>query len=531
MTLKVYVRDRDGTLVNEPELERVTGLRFGSIWPKGYAGCSFRINRHIAHSWLIRNAYDIQIKDGHKTVFEGFLSNLNRALNGLQSYVQLEALGKYSLLASRTMRKRWIDSAPFDSIFWPASQVLDESQNRLPTKVVNNVLTMTLPDGYNGTSGEDVIWRYSTISGDFIDRVTYKIVAESDDGIRVRLQNVDNASATERTSSTGTGSQYTAEEDVTLTQGNTNSVDWNIDLTATDVDYNMYLQIYEAFVFVDYVPFHTAFGNPNYFADEIIQDVLLTVAPDEISRDFGDWVSPELQLLPFVTKGDAHEPADSIIQRALSYGDVSFNSYGFSIWDSDGTSDNLPLAELIQRPGLTDWEYELSLQDLSSFNDEESLDQLYNYIHVQYTNASGFVDYVSADDDEDLFDLDSIATYGRRDKVLDVGKGLFAVAKNYGQRFLEIHKDPLRKSRLSTRNGLIRRKDGTMEPASWVRAGKRIKLVDYNGGTVYLLRRVDYNAESGELMMEPDLPTDSLSIITAQQTLGYESVTPRPPRV
>ena len=57
-------------------------------------------------------------------------------------------------------------------------------------------------------------------------------------------------------------------------------------------------------------------------------------------------------------------------------------------------------------------------------------------------------------------------------------------------------------------------------PASWVEAGERVKIMDYEGGKVFVLRLVDYNAETGQLQMTPDLPPDSLEIRENKVTAG-----------
>ena len=532
MSLRIYVRDRKGNVVNQPDLDTAVGLRYASLWPKGHSVASFTVNRDIARQWHIKQAYDVQIKDGHKTVYQGLINNLRASISGLGQKSDIECLGYYSLLSQRSMRKRWIDNSPFDHVIWPAASLSDESQNRLPARIQNSVSTLTLPDQFDGTNGDDFKWEYTTPSGNFIKRVTYGVYFASDDGIDIILQNPNGSPTDERTDSESSGSPtvVTPAPDVTISNGDTSVIRWDYKLSATDTDYNMFALIFSPVVYVHYTASHPDYGTESYYADEIIIDCLIKEIP-EISQDYSDFVSPSLELLPFATKDDLHEPIDSIVQRATNFGDVRFNSYGFSVWDSDGSTDGLPKGELKTRPPLDDWDYEVSIDDLVQFTYEPSLDRLHNYLHIRYTDSLGNLDYLSAEDTAALKDSVSIDTYGRRDKVLGLGKGKSTVAQSYGERWLELHKDPLAKIRLTYDKRTIRRKDGSPMPTAWLRAGCRVKIVDYEGGLVFLVRRADHDAEAGSLRLESDIPPDGLDQFTAQQTLGLEVVTPREPRV
>jgi len=519
VSVRLYIYDLSSNLVNDPErtTDYATGISVGSMFPKGHSGCSFTVKRDIAARWAIKNAYEVIVRDGTRIVYQGILKNINYALQAIGETVRIEARGYYSLLAQRYIRKRWADSAPFSRFYWPSGQLGDAAQERINSTIAGNLCRVRLP-GSSATSsnGDDFLWRYDAVPTDTIKNVTftYYMISGSSDTFILRIWNGATDEADGTLSVTNTSISGTFDTGA-FTGGDTNTFDlgWVISATDGDADGNGYVHTMTVYTY------YNTPGSENYYADEIIKDILEIIGDSDFSVDYDQVNSPEFALIPFTTTG--YETADTVIQRAVGYGDASNNTWAFSVWDEEykGTaSDGLPKVELIQRPVLTDWEYDVMLGDLETSQDAESLDELFNYIVIQYTDADDKTAFIDPVSDATLKDQTSIDAYYRRDKYLTLGKSTAAKALEYGERFLALHKDPLRKTAFSL-VGQIRTKQGVSVPASWVRAGQRVRIADYKDQPVILLGKVDYDDDSQRLTCQADLPPDSLAVYVAQETL------------
>jgi hypothetical protein len=273
--------------------------------------------------------------------------------------------------------------------------------------------------------------------------------------------------------------------------------------------------------FVDNVVVYCEMGNfpsPTYTNGEIIQDILYTKA-QELSGDYDLVGDPGLVLNPFTTQNDDYETADAIIQRAAAYGDAAQHTWGLSVWDGSGASDGKPKATFGYWD-ISDYEYAIHLDDMDRFSDAEVDDEIQNYVVVKYRDDKNITRYRTPDNNPGLKDQDSIDAYGQREgPPIDIGPGDATRADYIGERYLEYHKAPMHKTEMVIR-GFIRTKAGMWVPGNRVRAGQRVKVVDYRGGQVYFLRHTAYDADNQVLQMSPDLPPDDLAVYFAQQKLG-----------
>src|SRR5690606_26992215 len=107
--------------------------------------------------------------------------------------------------------------------------------------------------------------------------------------------------------------------------------------------------------------------------------------------------------------------------------------------------DGKPVLSVLQYPALTDYDYVLSFAD-DNLPDGASVELDYgdirNSIIIRYTDADGRTQYLTPDDNSALKDTTSIATWGQRDYLYDIGPATSTIALNNGRRMLAAYKDP-----------------------------------------------------------------------------------------
>jgi len=488
-------------------VDYATGLRWETTWPKGYGPAHFFVVRDIAQRWAVKNAYEVIVRDGQRIVYQGRLNALAKALGGGTEEIRVGALGWYVELVERRMRKRWVDNEAVVRLEWPSGATADDQEICFEERDAINRrdgVVVRMAHGDTAMDPTDIYYlEYTMPQGSYVLRVTFDWKTRTGEGINIQMYNVDQ-SAQEWIN--GTKINGSGSEDVTLSGGNTTAVQFRWYPNATDTyDQSDYGKIWNLTMYSE-----TAVGQ-----DDIVEDVLAALG-SHISVDYDEIADPGFDLSSFVTEGDGFETGDSIIQRLASYGDASLNKWGLCVWDETGTSDGLAKAIFESWPATSDYEYEAHLADLASFQCDESDDALANWVVIKYEDDRGIEQWRTPTDNASLTDAASVSAYGQRDVEVDIGLGNTTVADYVGERYLAYYKDPLKKASFSI-VGKIRQKNGAWVPANRVRAGERVKVVDYGGGTVFVLGRTAYDAESGVLSMSPDLPEDGLDLFFAQR--------------
>ena len=196
---------------------------------------------------------------------------------------------------------------------------------------------------------------------------------------------------------------------------------------------------------------------------------------------------------------------------------------------SDGVSDNLPRLVLEQVPALTSYDYAVRVEETNVTNElsfVQSLDEVYNWIGLHYTDASGLEVWLTPDDDANLKDTTSIAAYGQRETWLEVPSTSQTNATNYGRRYLAQHKDPQWQANGQiTITGSVRGVNGQSIPACEVRPGKRIKLEnwlnDLSGtGLTLLITGTTYDDKSEAVTLDFGQPTtDDVFMLRLQREM------------
>lgn len=482
-------------------LEWAQDVMFSKVYPGGMCtGMTFYVPRDVTAEWVVKLGMRIAAWNGLKMVWEGYVSNLTPTVTASGAGVSVTCEGAWSkYLQRRNTLKRWADT----DISFQNMVKQDDVTTEDFWEIENNFGHLEIfPKEVAFSSGDYLAIRYTMPTGQTIKRITYDYeFAEETQQWEMLIWDVTGAGAVTGSSVTATG---TGSHDLTLAT------------PRQAVEFRMYARGNQTATYAkkvysewDNLVIYGETGSIN--AQEITKDIRSYVS--ELSTDETQIGALTLSLVPFLAKGETYA---EVLTRAAGYGDASYNSWAVYVGMSDGVSDNLPRLVLEQVPALTAYDYAIRMDTpevASDLSFTQSLDEVYNWIALHYTDASGFEVWRTPDDDANLTNAASVAAYGRRDIVLEVPTTSQTDATNYGLRYLAAHKDPqwIANGQISIM-GSVRGMNGLSIPACEVQPGKRIKLENWlndlsGNGLTLLITGTDYDDANEIVTLDFGKPT------------------------
>lgn len=528
---RVSIFDLNGVQVHDPEgsIGRATEITFNSAWPKGFMEASFKVKRaDVFADWIVKESFGVIITDGATIVYQGRIETMPRTVGGLDEYVTVQCVGWYCVLEERTIRKRWIDIKGISFLRWPDGLGTSTHQTSWVTNKRDNIIQVFVGTGditrQRGTAYREL---YELPSG-HVRRISFDYIIRSNENFSLSVYNVDNPSGyipgypadylgTEwYTISADAPQAGSATIDFQLGNTRTFEIRWTIEVT--DIyDQNDFGHPSNLRVEATYETGHRT-STPTYTQGQLVEDVILLVNQKgaQLSTDFSQLGDPGLILDPFGIEEPTY--AGPVIEQIASYGDALLQTWGLSVWDQSDTSDAKPRV-VFEARSVADYEYvaELSAGELSALTYEKVSDDLYNSVDVQYINNRKETRYRSSADNAALADAASIAAEYRRDYPLKIGDGDATRADYVGRRFIQYHKDRLTRATIAIQ-GVVTTKEGGQVPASRVRAGQRIKIL--NTDEILFIRHTSYDAETQTVRISPDLPVDNIAMLFVQRERG-----------
>lgn len=485
--LMVEVYSSGTTRIYDPgnELIRAEGIRFSTIYPGGIFGdCSFKIPREVARWWEVNGAQRLVVRNGLVIVWEGKIDNLISALRQDSADVEIKGIGMWGvILGRRRWNKPWCETRIDEAVL----PLMITSGTEKCTMDRNGRIRFT-PKGVAWAANAYVRVKYTAPTGETVKRVTFNYDLQ------------EGAQAWELGLADSTFAAL-----VTVTASGTGSVDHTL-ATPDNIVY-LYFISRAAQTPVEDGTYYGEFSNVKIYTET--GSINLTEVAKDCRAKITDLNATDVYigsntfaLEPFISEG--YEEISSILERAAAFGDSSYNRWACYVDDSEKAPsiDGKPVLAVEQQPVLTDYDYVLRLEEIDpDFSFDRYFDELWNWIIVKYTDATGKETWLTPDADATLKNLTSITDYGQRDYVLDAGNGSAATAANAGRTWLAEHKDPrYRMSGAIRVKGSIRSKDGLLIPASQIRAGKRVKIKNFlqdlsGSGLTFLIGQTDYSAD------------------------------------
>lgn len=518
------------------ELGAVTIGELETFYPGGlYGSGQVEIGRDALKSWLIAGVYPYRfvIRNGHKTVFEGYAEAHDRTFGETAQSLGIPLTGAWGALAMRQALRRLYVDQRIDQFTWEfLPEPTDQQKGNLRrSSDAGNALVFSAMNDMPWGSGEYIQAVYTAPAGETLKRVTYSydVTVYNNEDWSLVLYDVTNGSALDTKSRTTTGTS-TGSVDVTLSPVSSQiALRFRSDAAQTPADDGSGAMSYAEITSL--TVYASALNPAGYVASvsAIIKDLVVEYSGilNQDTRYISDNSYNPGQI---VTEGGGYEYLTELLTRVADYGDSNQDAWAVRLLPSERarTPDGKPVLEYAEQPDLTDYEYVLSVDDTNIVAPvivAQSWDRVRNWIVVQYIDQAGKLTIVTPDDDSSLADTDSIARYGKRVKVLDIGQSYSAAAINYGRRYLlrwRYSQVELPQS-VSVR-GYIMSKNGVPVPASEIEAGKRVLLRNFIGNlssgvgsrqSVFLITRTSYDDTTETCRITAGKP-DSVDVLLAQ---------------
>jgi hypothetical protein len=518
------------------DLKKIENVVVSTGYPGGlYLGATMDVPRDIVKGWLIKGAQRMRVLNGIKVVWEGQITNLERALTSDTEKIQIVGTGYWgSLLSSRRLARLyadqrtsadvWIDRSGND---WHVNQTTYRRYDDLNSE---NLLRVMPNNGVAWGANDRTRLDFIAPAGEDIRRMDFDAqLDEQGQNWSIRVRHGVSETALYTRSTDGTDSNQNVEPAQPCPN-------LRFHLTA-----NAGQTVAEG-VFGELRNI-TVYATMNH-SPASLATVNLTEIAKDIRAEYSDLSTDEqliddntLALKPFVAA--RYPTVADVLSRASSYGDSSQNRWATGVRGSHEANDNLPILFAEQYPDLTTGaaEYLVSIDEpnmVPPFNINEGYigsdeNRVWNFIIVEFSDERGFTSFHTPTDDVLLKDDDSITDFGQRDFKLSIGHATPTTALTAGRRFLKAHKDPVwsMKGPIAIK-GYVRGDKGQRIPAAEIQAGNRLKIENFLRDPtinavelVFLVTKTTYVDEENVCNLTVGVP-NSLDVYLAQRELVDE---------
>ena len=519
--MTLVLEDLAGARVYDRSLRTVRGLRYSTQYPGGLCGAAqFFLALDPRGRNFIRGGYKLKIYDGLLLVWEGKIDDLEDVLQKTAAGLNVTATGIWGAQVGRaTLNKRWVDTR-VEQETWVWNE--GASGAELCSLDRYNRLRFT-PKGVAWSSGNYAAVRYTMPTGETIKRLVYNYqLAEGAQAWEISAwRSTDGVSFTQMTSLSG--ETYASGTSTVITTSSTGAIDVQLAVASQYLELRFYARGNQTPT--EDGAYFGQFTSPEVYSE--LSDINLTEVVTDLqalspaSTDTGYIGANTYALEPFVTNGQ--EKLTDILMRAAAFGDSSQNPWAVGVVLSSRTRDGVPALFAEAQPVLTSYDYSISAAEAQLHAVRRNVGDVWNYIIVRYTDYTGVARTVTPADDATLKDTASIAQYGQKEMVLDLGTCGETLAINYGRRYLKKYKQPTYSvsSPLRVRQVYAAPGKGRVIPASQIQAGKRLLITDYltdlsGTGLTVLITRTEYEHDSRMCSLSFGVP-DNLAVLLAQK--------------
>lgn len=503
---RIVIYSSGSTVLQYDRLRFADGLKFSSQYPGGKSrACSFFIPADPRRYFPVQVGQRVKVYNGFKVVWDGRIRQVSPTVGTNGRGFSVQCLGHWGYtLAAQKIVKPWADMR-IDQGTW------EEDPTSAPTKFEKFQLDRLnrlriVPKAGTFTTNERYGVAYIGLpTGQTIKRVAFNYdFQEAAQNWRMRLRDSANAVDLWNVTTSGTGSQ-----DITLGTPST-SIRFIMDSLANQTapgDETIYAE-------ASSVTVYTETGAIN--AQEITKD--LRALTSELSTSEQGIGALTVSLVPYVV--DRFTSYADILEEVTSFGGASFEPWAVYLANAMELVDDKPMLVLEAQPALTAADYVVDMAggQISSLSFTQAVDQIWNWIAVEYQDENRNSVTLTPDDDASLKDDASIALYGKRVYPLRMPMSSSStMALQYGKAYLAKYKDLQWKVNGTIPiTGYISGVYGEQIPACEIEAGKRVKIKNFlndlsGDGLTQLITGVDYNHSNQTATLTCGVP-DSLDV-------------------
>lgn len=522
-------------------LPKASSITYSTYFPAGmYGAASVFIPSPISDTFLWQPGDRMVIRNGLTIVWEGELSTIGYGVgDGAQQGITLEGVGYWgALLGKRTVNRRWCDTRTTQDAWNPYygggnrdRAFIDRNVNT--TGVSKLRITPKREAFPNASTGVALI--YSMPTNESVGRIagTYDF-KEDVQAWRFRL--IDGALSSSFWDRTSTASASFDTDNPAGTNSQHTYLQWlsNTSVTQTPASDKVY---YGEVTGIKVYRYQSDDGTvPNVRINTIAKNCIAAVTNiNSTATHLIDTPGTTLDIEPFMTNGN--ETWASVLERAAAYGDGAFNQWYIRLMDSEqaATPIGKPVMEVKQYPALTSYDYAVRIDGpnvLPPVDIRRTVDNMRNYLVINWTNPAGGLSQKTPDDNSNLKDSTSITDWGQREMVVNLSRANSTSAINTGRKILAARKNPqwYVNGPLTVR-GYIEGSAGERIPASEIQAGKRVKILNFlddlapsgasGAGFTDYIASTYYDDSTETCQMSIGGLPDNLAVILAQLQLKY----------
>lgn len=472
------------------------------------------VPRDVTRAWPVKEMQRIAVYNGLRMIWEGKISEISNVVDGDRQGCRLECVGQTATLFNRTWQKVWADQRLTDAVW--VRQAQGDHDNMAN---IDRVGRVGVGPQVRAWSTNDIVaaFRYTMPTGETIKRIKATLT-NRENGQDWITRIYDPVGTATLFSETGDG--VTTATDHTLATPR-QYVEFQFVSNANQTPTIAYGRMSTVMVYSE-----TGGITPT----SIMKNIRAFIT--DLNSDESKIATNALTLEPFMTNG--RESLLSIAARVAAFGDGSYNPWAWYLDLSYKASspDGKPVLVFEQYPALTSYDYAIRIDEKNLVPPIEFkrsiIGSVANWIVVQYRDELDNRDVViTPDDDANLKDTTSIATWGQQELVVNVGTATATTAKNYARRVLAYKKDP--KYRVAgpiNVKGWIRTSGGNEIPACEISPGKRLKVENYlsdkvgvtNAGLTSIITATSYKPETETNSLTLSVP-DNLAVYLAQRSL------------
>lgn len=481
-------------------LARAENIRLATCYPGGiFTTAGFFIPMDVTRWTPIKHAYRVIIRDGMRLVWEGWIAEIIYKVDPGRSGIEVSCLGYWALLFHQYKYNRWIDRRFNAPIVYIWADLATQANDKCTFDKRDRLMFIPKPEAWS--DGEYAALRYYQNAGSNMKQAKFTYdLQEGAQAWQLMLYDISHSASLWSTASSGSGTA-----DITAASSAA-TIEFRFYSRAaqTPTSSSIYGKITDLSVLVE-----NGSGSVTTTPTAILQSCthssysggILSTCTNLIGSNAYD-----LTDIGIVDDGFNRSIAEFMLEIAKLSSDGS--KWNIGVMESETVAgETKPILYYEEPPVLTDYDYILSIDEdtiVGGFDLVSSAmpEDVWSRVFVKYKEPGGFESWSYSDRTITTSYLSRHAVVIAPDGITSssAASALASTTIAAKQNLAYYIGTPV------TVKGFMREKSGVRVPASWVRAGKRLRIENFiadfgdesaGTGFTFLVSQTEYNDESG----------------------------------